>query len=200
MNRRRERQLIRALRRRDEDAFSELVRVYQHKVFNVVYRIVGSKEEAEDVAQEVFVAVFKHIDSFRGDSKLSTWIYRIAANRAKNRIKYLARRSHKKHQDIDDTPGSKVNSNPVGGGMFRPDERALGNELHEIIKEGLASLSEEHRTVIVLRDVEDMTYQEIAEVLEVAEGTVKSRLYRARVTLKEYVQSRYDGPGEAEAS
>ena len=90
-------------------------------------------------------------------------------------------------------PESKVNANPVGGGVARPDERALGNELEGIVQEGLAELSEEHRTVIVLRDVEDMTYQEIAEVLEVAEGTVKSRLYRARVTLKEYVQSRYTG-------
>lgn len=198
MKRRRERKLVRALRRRDEEAFSELVRVYQHKVFNVIYRIVGDRQEAEDVAQEVFVAVFKYIDSFRGEAKFSTWLYRIATNRAKNRIKYLARRSQNKHQDIADTPESKINANPFGGGVFRPDEKALGNELHVIIKEGLASLSEEHRAVIVLRDVEDMTYQEISEVLEVAEGTVKSRLYRARVTLKDYVESRYDAPGQSE--
>jgi RNA polymerase sigma-70 factor (ECF subfamily) len=198
MKRRRERKLVRALRQRDEEAFSELVRVYQHKVFNVIYRILGDRQEAEDVAQEVFVAVFKYIDSFRGESKFSTWLYRIATNRAKNRIKYLARRSQYKHQDIADTPESKINSNPFGGGMFQPDETALGNELHEILKEGLASLSEEHRAVIVLRDVEDMTYQEISEVLEVAEGTVKSRLYRARVTLKDYVESRYDAPGQSE--
>lgn len=196
MKRRQERQLVRALKQRDEDAFSELVRVYQHRVFNIIYRILGDRQESEDVAQEVFVAVFKYIDSFRGEAKFSTWLYRIATNRAKNRIKYLARRSKNKHQDIDDTPESKVNSNPFGGGMFRPDEKALGNELHAIIKEGLASLSEEHRAVVVLRDVEDMTYQEIAEVLEIAEGTVKSRLYRARAALKEYVDSRYDSAKE----
>lgn len=198
MRKRRERKLVRALKRRDEDAFGELVNVYQHKVFNVVYRIVGDRQESEDVAQEVFVAVFKYIDSFRGESKFSTWLYRIATNQAKNRVKYLARRSQKKHQDIDDTPESKVNANPLGGGVFRPDETALGNELHGIIKEGLAALSEEHRTVIVLRDVEDMTYTEISEVLEIAEGTVKSRLYRARVTLKEYVESRYSSKGSSE--
>jgi RNA polymerase sigma-70 factor (ECF subfamily) len=198
MKRRHERKLVRALRRRDEEAFSELVRVYQHKVFNVVYRIVGDRQEAEDVAQEVFVAVFKYIDSFRGESKFSTWLYRIAANRAKNRIKFLARRSQNKHQDIDDTPESKINANPFGGQVFRPDEKALGNELHEILKDGLGSLSEEHRAVIVLRDVEGMTYQEISEVLEIAEGTVKSRLYRARVTLKDYVESRYDAPVTSE--
>ncbi|MFP4597282.1 MAG: sigma-70 family RNA polymerase sigma factor [Persicimonas sp.] len=197
MKRRRERQLVRALKRRDEEAFSELVRVFQHRVFNIVYRIVGDRQESEDVAQEVFVAVFKYIDSFRGEAKFSTWLYRIATNRAKNRIKYLARRSHNKHQDIDDTPESKVNSNPAGGGMFRPDEKALGNELHAIVKQGLETLSEDHRAVIVLRDVEGMTYEEIAEVCEVAEGTVKSRLYRARVALKEYVESRYDDDDRA---
>ncbi|MGM0554803.1 MAG: sigma-70 family RNA polymerase sigma factor [Myxococcota bacterium] len=189
---RNERKLVRALRRRDEDAFAEMVRRHQHKVFNVIYRIVGDKQEAEDVAQEVFVAVFKYIDSFRGEAKFSTWLYRIATNRAKNRIKYLARRSKSKHQDIDDTPESKMDDNPFGGDMSRPDHKAMGHELEEIIQDGLASLSEDHRTVIVLRDIENMTYQDIAEVVELPEGTVKSRLYRARVALKEYVESRYD--------
>jgi RNA polymerase sigma-70 factor (ECF subfamily) len=190
-----ERKLIRALKRRDEDAFTELVRAYQHKVFNVVYRIVGDRQEAEDVAQEVFVAVFKYIDSFRGDSKFSTWLYRIATNRAKNRVKYLARRSHKKHQDFEDAPESKIRAAGAQTGLGRPDERALGHELHRIINDGLATLSEEHRAVVVLRDVEDMSYQEIAEVLGVAEGTVKSRLYRARAALKDYVDRRYASTG-----
>ena len=76
----RERMLIRRLQQRDERAFAEVVRLYQHKVFNVVFRMVGSREEAEDVAQEVFVTVFKSIDTFRGDAKFSTWLYRIATN------------------------------------------------------------------------------------------------------------------------
>ena len=90
----RERLLVRRLRERDEGAFHEMVRLYQHKVFNLVFRMIGNREEAEDVAQEVFVTVFKAIDSFRGDSKFSTWLYRIAANQCKNRIKYLGRRSY----------------------------------------------------------------------------------------------------------
>ena len=79
----RERLLIRRLQQRDERAFTEVVRLYQHKVYNLVYRMVGNREEAEDVAQEVFVTVFKAIDSFRGESKFSTWLYRIAANHCK---------------------------------------------------------------------------------------------------------------------
>ncbi|AWV87912.1 RNA polymerase sigma factor [Bradymonas sediminis] len=193
-----ERQLIAALKKRDEDAFTELVTAYQQRVFNVVYRIVGDREESEDVAQEVFVAVFKYIDSFRGESKFSTWIYRIASNRALNRVKYLKRRSYKKHQDFEDTPDATLQASGTQNTMAQPDEHALGNELHTIINAGLATLSEEHRTVVVLRDVEDMSYTEIAEALEVAEGTVKSRLYRARAALKDYVATRY-APGAASA-
>src|SRR5262249_40205591 len=85
----RERMLIRRLQQRDERAFSEAVRSYQHKVYNLVYGMVGNREEAEEVAKEVFVTVFKHIDPFRGDAKFSTWLYRIATNHPRNRLKYL---------------------------------------------------------------------------------------------------------------
>jgi RNA polymerase sigma-70 factor (ECF subfamily) len=90
----RERMLIRRLQQRDESAFAEVMRLYQHKVYNVVFRMVGNREEAEDVAQEVFVTVFKHVDSFRGDAKFSTWLYRIATNHTSNRMKYLGLRAH----------------------------------------------------------------------------------------------------------
>lgn len=190
-----ERRLVRRLRTRDEEAFNELVRTYQHKVFNVVYRIVGDRAEAEDVAQEVFVSVFKHIGGFRGDSKLSTWIFRIATNHARNRIKYHSRRKKREHQNFEDTADAKIDDSPLSGRIDRPDDRALGRELEAIIREGLASLGEIHRTIIVLRDVEHMSYLEIAEVVDLPEGTVKSRLYRARVALKAYVESRYDDDG-----
>lgn len=187
--------MIAALKRRDEEAFAELVNAYQHRVFTVIYRIVGDREEAEDVAQEVFVAVFKYIDSFRGESKFSTWLYRIASNRALNRVKYLKRRSYKKHQGFEDTSDATLHASATSTPVGRPDAHALGNELHAIINAGLAELSEEHRAVVVLRDVEDMSYTEIAEALEIAEGTVKSRLYRARAALKSFVDAHYS-PGK----
>ena len=170
-----------------------MVNKYQHRVFNVIYRILGDRQETEDVAQEVFIAVFKHIDGFRGDSKFSTWLFRIATNRAKNRIKYLARRNHSKHQDIDDTPESNIEENPVGGKTSRPDRKAMGKELEEVIQDGIGELNEKHRTVLVLRDIENLTYDEISEALDLPEGTVKSRLYRARSNLKAFVEKKYDG-------
>jgi RNA polymerase sigma-70 factor (ECF subfamily) len=187
-----DRKLVRRLRQRDEEAFCELVRVYQHKVFNVIYRILGDRAEAEDVAQEVFVSIFKHIDGFRGDSKFSTWIYRIATNHARNRLKYLGRRNHRDHQNFEDSHDAIKESSPLSGTIDRPDEQLLGKELERVIQEGLASLTEIHRTILVLRDVEHLSYQEIAEIVELPEGTVKSRLFRARVALKEYIEARYD--------
>ncbi|MFU8804288.1 MAG: sigma-70 family RNA polymerase sigma factor [Bradymonadaceae bacterium] len=192
MNRRRERKMIRGLRARDEDAFSEVVRLYQHKVFNVCYRIVGDRQEAEDVSQEVFIAVFKSVDGFRGDSSFSTWLYRVAVNRSKNRLKYLGRRSYKSHQAIEDTAEGAVSESPLSGDIPRPDGQALGRELEGIIQDGLKELSEDYRVVLVLRDIENLSYKEISEIVDLAEGTVKSRLFRARVALKEYVESRYD--------
>lgn len=189
---RNERKLVNRLRARDEDAFVELVQLYQHKVFNVVVRIVGDRAEAEDVAQEVFVSIFKHVDGFRGDAKFSTWVYRIATNTARNRIKYLARRSHKYHQNYEDSPDTVKEENPLSGQLDQPEEKAMGKELEVIIKDGLAELNDIHRTIIVLRDIEHLSYAEIAEVVELPEGTVKSRLFRARAALKSYVQERYD--------
>lgn len=191
MNARREKKLLKALRARDEDAFCELVNQYQHKVFNIVYRILGDRQEAEDVAQEVFITVFKHIEQFRGDAKFSTWLYRIATNHARNRIKYLSRRSQKKHQDIQDTPEGNIQDTPLTTPPSRPDTQAQANELEVIIKMGLSQLAEEHREIIILRDIENLSYHEIAQITSLAEGTVKSRLFRARVALKQYVEQHY---------
>src|ERR1700744_3305882 len=98
----RERMLIRRLQQRAERAFAEVLRLYQHKVSTVVFRMVGNREEAEDVAQEVFVTFFKHVDSFRGDAKFSTWLYRIATNHTRNRMKYLGRRAHNTTSELDE--------------------------------------------------------------------------------------------------
>src|SRR5687768_10374102 len=94
--------LVERLKRRDEAAFNELVRLYQVKIFRLVFRMLGDRAEAEDLAQEVFVTVFKSIDGFRGDSKLSTWLYRVATNHCKNRIKYLGRRARGAKKELDD--------------------------------------------------------------------------------------------------
>lgn len=186
-----EARLIRRLRRRDERAFTEMVRTYQDRVFALCVRMLGDRAEAEDVSQEVFVTVFKSIDSFRGDARFSTWLYRVTANHCKNRIKYLARRHHRAKQDIDDTRESDI-ARPMTDPHPRPDRAAEGAQMERIIRAALTEIDEDHRVVIILRDIEHLSYGEIAEILEVAEGTVKSRLFRARTALKQRIDARFE--------
>ncbi len=189
----RERLLIRRLQQREERAFQEVVRLYQHKVFNLVFRMIGNREEAEDVAQEVFVTVFKSIDGFRGESKFSTWLYRIAANHCKNRLKYLGRRSYKATGDFDEAAERELQAaqpSATTPHIDGPEKVLEGLQLERMVQEGIAMLDEEHRILIVLRDVEDLSYQEICNITGLAEGTVKSRLHRARMSLKDYLAKR----------
>ncbi len=186
----RERMLIRRLQQRDERAFEEMVRLYQHKVFNLVYRMIGNAEEAEDVAQEVFVTVFKAIDTFRGEAKFSTWLYRIAANHCKNRMKYLGRRSYKSTGELDEAAEAELQHaqpSAMRPHVDGPDAVLEGLQLERLVQDGIAALDEEHRALIVLRDVEDLSYEEIASITGLELGTVKSRLHRARLALKEHM-------------
>jgi RNA polymerase sigma-70 factor (ECF subfamily) len=186
----RERMLIRRLQQRDERAFEEVVRLYQHKVYNLVYRMIGSQHEAEDIAQEVFVTVFKAIDSFRGEAKFSTWLYRIAANHCKNRMKYLGRRSYKATGELDEAAEREMQDaqpSSLRPHVDGPDAVLEGLELERSVQAGIAALDEEHRVLVVLRDVEDLSYEEISSITGLELGTVKSRLHRARLQLKEHM-------------
>jgi RNA polymerase sigma-70 factor (ECF subfamily) len=186
----RERVLIRRLQQRDEKAFVEIVRMYQHKVFNLVYRMIGNAEEAEDVAQEVFVTVFKAIDSFRGEAKFSTWLYRIAANHCKNRMKYLGRRSYKATGELNEATekeAAEAQPSSMRPHVDGPDAVLEGLELERTVQDGIKALEEEHRVLIILRDVEDLSYEEISSITGLELGTVKSRLHRARLQLKEHM-------------
>jgi RNA polymerase sigma-70 factor, ECF subfamily len=181
-----DRLFISRLRERDEDAFSEMVRLEGDRVFNLVYRMVGDRSEAEDIAQEVFVTVFKQIDSFRGESQFSTWLLRIAANHAKNRIKYLARR----RTTDDDVNEMETDHDPsladrsMQARIHRPDTMLEVAELGDLLERAIAALDEEQRLLVVLRDMEELSYEDICEITGLPEGTVKSRLHRARMELK----------------
>src|SRR5688500_15098756 len=148
-----ERSLLRRLRERDERAFRELLEAHRDRVYNITYRMLGNRAEAEDVAQEVFITVFKTIDSFREESKFSTWLYRVAVNHCKNRIKYLARRHDRNKDELDEMSGS-VNGATVGTPVraAQPDRALEGVQMEQILHDAIASLDEEHRTVVVLRD------------------------------------------------
>jgi RNA polymerase sigma-70 factor, ECF subfamily len=184
-----ERTLLRRLRDRDERAFRELLEAHRDRVYNITYRMLGNRAEAEDVAQEVFITVFKTIETFREESKFSTWLYRVTVNHCKNRIKYLARRHDRDKDELDEMSGG-VNGAQVGTPVRAPQpDRALeGIQMEALLKEAIESLDEDHRTVVVLRDVEDLSIEEICEITELPDGTVKSRLHRARLALRKKLQ------------
>lgn len=184
-----ERTLLRRLRDRDERAFRELLEGYRDRVYNITYRMLGNRAEAEDVAQEVFITVFKTIDSFREESKFSTWLYRVAVNHCKNRIKYLARRHDRDRDELDET------SHQANGAIShtaprtpQPDRALEGVQMEVILQKAIESLDDDHRIVVVLRDVEDLSIEEICEITGLPDGTVKSRLHRARLALRKKLQ------------
>jgi RNA polymerase sigma-70 factor (ECF subfamily) len=186
-----ERHFIERLRARDERAFNELVRAYEQRVFRLVLRMLGRHEEAEDIAQEVFVQVFKAIDQFRGESKLGTWIYRIAINLCKNRNKYLARHHDRATVDLETVnEQGKVGQSELGlsGAVHEPDQLTLGYQIERMVQVAILELEPDFREVLILRDVEDLTYEEIMSITGLAEGTVKSRIHRARALLKDKVE------------
>jgi RNA polymerase sigma-70 factor (ECF subfamily) len=182
--------LIRSLQRRDEAAFARMVREYQDRVFALVFRMLGDRAEAEDVSQEVFVTVFKAIDSFRGDSQFSTWLFRIAANHCRNRLRYLSRQNYHRGQSLDEMHEGEY---PVqlSEQVPQPDRILEGAQLEKTIQDALNALDEDQRLIVVLRDLEHLSYGEIAQILDVAEGTVKSRLFRARLALRELISRGY---------
>ena len=186
-----EERLIARLVARDERAFNELVRAYERRVFALVLRMIGNRAEAEDLAQEVFVQVFKAIGSFRGDSKLSTWIYRIAVNLCKNRTKYLRVRHSGEEEELE-AVAERV---PLGearranvGQVERPDEMIAGKQVEQIVQRAILALEPDFRECLVLRDVEELSYEEIGEITGLPAGTVKSRIHRARAMLREIVE------------
>jgi RNA polymerase sigma-70 factor (ECF subfamily) len=186
-----EQKLVERLTMRDERAFNELVRLYEARVRGLVLRILGNEAEAEDLAQEVFVQVFKAIGTFRGDSKLGTWIYRIAVNLAKNRLKYLKTRKAGAQDDID-AALERQNLVPAEGASIAPataPDVALGErQVDEVVRRAIAALEPSFRECLVLRDLEDLSYEEISAITELPVGTVKSRIHRARAQVRERVE------------
>jgi RNA polymerase sigma-70 factor (ECF subfamily) len=185
---------VRRLKQGDERAFQEMVQTYQDRIFGLMYRMIGNRQEAEDLAQEVFISVHRAIGNYRGEGRFYTWLYRIASNTCKNRIKYLKGRNFHRASDIDETPAAHM-AGKDGAAVVSftshvpaPDQVVEGNRLEGIIQRELAQLEPEHRLLIVLRDVQGMSYQDILKVTGLQEGTLKSRLHRARVALKARIQ------------
>ena len=169
----------------ETDAFEILVHRHQKTIFNLLYRWLGDYDEAAEAAQEVFLSAYRSIKRFRGESSFSTWLFRIAINRAKNRRNSLiASRKRMVSLEIADPEGDggPVASLPHPG--LDPAQEAEQQEIHEQVQQGLNSLKADDALLILLHDLQYVPYEEIAEVLDIPLGTVKSRLHRARQSLK----------------
>ena len=184
--------LIAATLAGDTAAFGRLVGLYQDRLYNSLLRVVGSPEDARDLVQDAFVQAFLKLDSFRGSSAFYTWLYRIAFNLAMSH----ARRGHK----MTSLDGAKAHcgSEPVDG-QPAPDSEMLRSERVELVHAALGELSAEYRQILVLRELDGCRYDEIAEILELPVGTVRSRLFRARLQLRDQLAPRLrDEPVPAE--
>jgi RNA polymerase sigma-70 factor (ECF subfamily) len=191
----REAQLLSRVRRGDEQAFTRLVHEHQDRVFDLGFRMLGDRQEAEDLAQEVFATLHRALPGFRGESRLSTWVFRVARNHCLNRLKYLGRRGGAGTLHLDDVP------EPVDlddeDREKRPDHELEQRELQGLVQRAIATLGEEQRVLVVLRDIEGLSYEEIVEITQQPEGTVKSRLHRARAALaREITRLRRADPGD----
>lgn len=172
----------------EERAFEELVDRYQARLLNFVYRTVGDRERAEDLVQEVFIRVYRHLHRFDRSKKFSTWVYTIASNLAKNELRNRSRnplvlfQTVKKNWDDEDRPLQFEDT------TSRPDDMYRKRRLREVVEQSVAQLPEHHRSVFVLRELEGKSYEEIAEITGCNLGTVKSRLNRARTSFAEIVE------------
>jgi RNA polymerase sigma-70 factor (ECF subfamily) len=174
-----EAQLVDRLRRGDPRAFEELVIAYQHRVFGVALRMLGSRAEAEEAAQEVFLRAHRAIADFRGDAKLSTWLYAIASRLCMNRLTSGERRLLREGEET---------LARIPSGHASPADELERSERDAALHRAIAELSDERRMVVVLRDLEGLSYEEIAAALDLELGTVRSRLHRARMDLKEKLE------------
>ncbi len=174
------------VRRGESEAFGQIVRRYQDRLFNAILRLMGDWQEARDLTQQTFLKAYVSLDGFRGDSSFYTWLYRIAVN-----VTLDARKKRSKSGEVvreerpsggDDDPDT---SGPASSPADDPAERALQREREEAVARAIQSLDDLHRSILVLRDVEGMDYEEISSVLDIPRGTVKSRLHRARLELRD---------------
>ena len=177
-----ESQLIDRALEGDRGAFAQLVEINQERLFASMVQVTGSADEAEEVVQEAFIRAFVKLDTFQRNSRFFTWLYRIAFNSALTRRR--GRRARVSLEHTRETAGLEV----VDGGDA-VDEPLLSRERVELVRHAMRQLSDEHRAILVLREMEDQSYETIAEILEISIGTVRSRLSRARRQLKRTLES-----------
>jgi RNA polymerase sigma-70 factor (ECF subfamily) len=177
--------LISELRRGSEEAFASLLAAYERPIYNFVYRLLEDPEDAPDVTQEVFFKVFRKIREFRGECSLKTWLYRITVNEASNRRRWFGRHRKRETPLEDRQDGVPAVADVVADRQESQYEQLLRQERMQALEKALSEVQESFRAAVVMRDIEGLSYEEIAEILRVPVGTVKSRILRGREALKQ---------------
>jgi RNA polymerase sigma-70 factor (ECF subfamily) len=182
-------ELARAFQAGDSKAFDELVMRHQDRVFNLCYRMVGMYEDADDCAQETFVRVYRSLKKFRFRSAFSTWLYRIAVNTCKN---HLASRGYRRNREMVSINGNVAGESDapaeIADCTYMPNGALERRETEELLQSAIDSLPDDQRVVVVLRDIEDRSYEEIASITRLKLGTVKSKIARGRRHLREKLE------------
>ncbi|MDX8362674.1 MULTISPECIES: RNA polymerase sigma factor SigW [Bacillaceae] len=171
----------------DQNAFAEIVEIYKDKVFQLCYRMLGNRHEAEDIAQEAFIRAYTNIQSFNQDLKFSTWLYRIATNLSIDRIR-KKKPDYYLDAEVSGTDGLTMYSN-VAADEALPEEELERLELHETIQGEILKLPEKYRTVIVLKYIDELPLKEISKILDLPIGTVKTRIHRGREALRNQLRN-----------
>lgn len=182
--------LISRLRARELDAFEELVVHFERPVYALCFRLLGDAEEARDAAQETFLKVYRGLGGFRGEAGLKTWIYRIAVNQAMNQQRWWRRRHRDETISLDITRehSDTTIGNSLPGRGRSPEAQAISSERERQVMRALDEIKQEYRIALILREIEELSYEEIAETLGISIGTVKSRIARGREELRRRVK------------
>jgi RNA polymerase sigma-70 factor (ECF subfamily) len=189
--------LVEQAQHKDYQAFEELVKRYEGKMYGHTLRLLGNREDAEDVLQETFLNVFKGLENFRGDSSFSTWIYRIATNNALMRLRKL---SHGERELLDELPPPEsMKRQALASHILDPKDALLEKEMLDELDKAVERLPEKYRTIFLLRDVEEFPTDRAAKVLGISEAAVKSRLHRARLYIREILLKKFEEKTEIQS-
>jgi RNA polymerase sigma-70 factor, ECF subfamily len=189
--------LVAKAREKDYQAFEELVKRYEGKIYGHSLRLLGNREDAQDVLQETFLNVFKGLEKFRGDSSFSTWIYRIATNNALMRLRKLSHGERELNDELP--PPESMKRQALASHILDPKDTLLKKEMVHELDKAVDRLPEKYRTIFLLRDVEELPTDRTAQVLGISEAAVKSRLHRARLFIREALLKKFEEKTEIQS-